>query len=262
MKLMLSDPIPALPGKPHWAWYQRTIEAVARPGTIVDLTHLPEGYFRMLTGAYAAAYNAIGMIQNAYRAERGGYDAFLIGCTDDLGLRAARALLSIPVLAPTESAVHLASMLGNKFSIIAFRPESCGIVKNQIDEYRLGDKLASVRCPPAFTEQSSFELMFGGGEGQRKFVELVTEEMSKAVKEDGAEALIVGCTIGAALLTMHGVHDIDGAPVIDPVAAEIKMAETLVDLRTVYGTGVCKASIYAGPLPGWEKEVPIKVEQG
>ena len=261
MKLMLSDPIPALPGEPHWAWYQKTVDAVARPGTTVDLTHLPEGYFSMPTGAYAVAYNAIGMIQNAYRAEKEGYDAFLIGCTADLGLRAARALLSIPVLAPTESAAHLASMLGSKFSIIAFRPGSRGIVENQIRGYGLGDKLASVRCHPAFIEQSSFELMFGGEEGQKKFVELVTEEMSKAVKEDGAEALILGCTIGAAVLTMHGIHSVDGAPVIDSIAVEIKMAETLVDLRRAYGTSVCKASIYEAPPPGWEKEAPIKVEQ-
>jgi len=261
MKLMLSDPIPALPGEPHWAWYQKTIEAVARPGTTVDLTHLPEGYFSMPTGEYAAAYNAIGMIQNAYIAEKKGYDAFLIGCTSDPGLQAARALLSIPVLAAMESAAHLASMLGNKFSIIAFRPGARGIIENLIRGYRLGDKLASVRCHPAFTEQSSFDMMFGGDEEQRKFVELVIAEMRKAVKEDGAEALILGCTISATVLTMHGIHEIDGAPVIDSIAAEIKMAETLVDLHKVHGIGVCKASIYEAPLPGWEKEVPIKVEQ-
>ena len=262
MKLMLSDPIPALPGRPHWAWYQKTIGAVARPGTIVDLTHLPEGYFSMPTGAYAAAYNAIGMVQNAYRAEKRGYDAFLIGCAADPGLRAARSLLSIPVLAPTESAAHLASMLGNKFSVIAFRPGLCGIFENQIREYGLRDKLASVRCPPAFIGQSSFDLIFGGKEGQKKFVEQAIAEMSKAVKEDGAEALILGCTIGAAVLTMHGIHSVDGAPVIDSIAVEIKMAETLVDLRRAYGTSVCKASIYEAPLPGWEREVPIKVDQG
>ena len=262
MKLMLSDPIPALPGKPHWAWYQKTIDAVARPGTTVDLTHLPEGYFSMPTGEYAAAYNAIGMIQNAYIAEKRGYDAFLIGCTSDPGLRAARALVSIPVLAAMESAAHLASMLGNKFSIIAFRPGSRGILENLIRGYGLGDKLASVRCHPAFIEQSSFEMMFGGEAGQKKFIELVTAEMSQAVKEDGAEAFILGCTIAATVLTMHGIHDVDGAPVIDSIAAEIKMAETLVDLRRAYGTGVCKTSIYEAPLPGWEKEMPIKVEPG
>lgn len=260
MKLMLSDPIPGLPGNPHWAWYQKTVDAVARPGTTVDFAYLPEGYFRMPTGAYAAAYNAIGMVQNAYRAEKGGYDGFLIGCATDPGLREARALLSIPVLAPTESAAHLASMVGNKFSIMAFRPGSRGIFESQIHGYGLRDKLVSVRCHQAFIEQSSFELIFGGDEGQQKFVELVTDEMRRAVREDGAEALIVACTIGITVLAMHGVHQVDGAPVIDSVAAQIKMAETFVDLRKVYRTGVCKASIYSPPLPGWEKEVPIKLD--
>lgn len=260
MKLILSDPAPALPGKPHWPWYQKIIDAVARSGTTVDLAHLPEGYFSMPIGTYEEAYNAIGMVQTAYRAEKKGYDAFLIGCALDPGLRAARAMLSIPVLAPTESAAHLASMLGNKFSIIVFEPGLRVILENKIREYGLGDKLASVRCHPEFIEQPSFELMFGGEEGQKKFIELATAEMSRAVKEDGAEALILGCIISSTVLKMHGVYEIDGAPVIDSVAAEIKMAEILVDLRRVYGTGVCKGSIYAGPLPGWEKEVPIKVD--
>lgn len=260
MKLMLSDPIPAMPGNPHWPWYKKTVDAVARPGTTVDFVSLPDGYFSLPIGAYAFSYNAIGMVQNAYRAERKGYDAFLIGCAGDPGLKEARGLLNIPVVAPTESAAHLASMLGNRFSIIAFDPGAYARFESLIREYGLGNKLAGVRCHPAFIQQSYFSLMFSGDEGQKKFVELVTEEMSKAVREDGAEALILGCTISSTVLTMHGIHEVDGAPILDSVAVEIKTAETLVDLRRVYGTGVSKASIYDTPRPGWEKEVPIKVD--
>lgn len=98
MRLMLSEGIPASTKMSHWVWYQKTVEVVARPGTRVDFTFLPKGYFSMPTGAYAAAYNAIGVVKNAYIAAKRGYDAFLIGVAADIGLREARALLNIPVL--------------------------------------------------------------------------------------------------------------------------------------------------------------------
>ena len=100
-----------------------------------------------------------------------------------------------------------------------------------------------------------FGLMFGGEKGRKQFIELAIEEMEKAVKEDGAEAILVTCAISAAVLTMHGVQDIDGARVINSVTAAIKLAEILVDWRQSQGMSVSKRSIYAPLLsdPGKEK---------
>jgi len=100
-------------------------------------------------------------------------------------------------------------------------------------------------------------MMFGGEAGETKLVKLVTDEMARVMRENGAEVFIVGCTVAATVLTMQGVNEVNGAPVIDPIAATIKMAETLVELKRGYGIGVCKASIYYPPRSGWEQEVPI-----
>ena len=108
------------------------------------------------------------------------------------------------------------------------------------------------------TKAMAFEMMFG--KEQDKFVDLMTQEMTRAIKEDGAEVLIAGCTVAATVLTMQGVYKVDGAPIIDVIAAEIKMAEIMVDLKRAYGIGVCKASIYYPPPAGWEREIPIMVD--
>jgi len=264
MKLMFSEPFAPGSGMgldgPYVAWYRQVADTVANPGTTLDFTILSEEYFASPVGPYTITYNAIGIVQNAYRAEKNGYDAFIIGCAMDAGLQEARGLVNIPVVAATESASHLASILGNKFSIITLEPSGVKQLKNIVQSYGLGDKLASVRFPSSFIEHEPYELMSGGEEGERKFVEIATAEMSKAVAEDGAEALILGCTCGGSLLTVRGIFNIDGAPVIDPVVAVIKTAETLVELQKACGISVCKASIYGAPLPGWEKEVPIKVD--
>ena len=59
---------------------------------------------------------------------------------------------------------------------------------------------------------------------------------------------------------MQRVYQVDGVPVIDPLAAQIKMAETLSDFQRAYGTGVCRASIYHSPHKGWEEEIPIETD--
>ena len=53
------------------------------------------------------------------QAERDGYDAAVIGCFYDTGLRPARELVRrLAVAAPCESACHIASTLGSSFSVI------------------------------------------------------------------------------------------------------------------------------------------------
>jgi Asp/Glu/hydantoin racemase len=84
--------------------------------------------------------------------------------------------------------------------------------------------------------------------------------MAKAANEDGAEALFVSCVVTSAFLSMQGVREVSGTPVIDPVAASLKLTETLVDLKRAYGTGVCRRSIYTALVPGWEKQIPIIVD--
>ena len=255
---MLCEPIPGNPS-PFWDSFQKTVGAVARPGTIVDIVMLKEGYTDS-TAPYTLFYNAKGQVERAYEAEKKGYDAFMIGCAFDPGLKECRSVVNIPVVAPLESAALLAYTLGNKFSVISLDPSWVQLTVNTIQSYGLRDKLASVRCPKGLTFHDAFKKMFAGEEGQAKVVDLLVEEMSKAVQEDSAEVLLVGCSIGSTVLAMHQVYQVDGVPVIDPFAAQIKMAETLSDFQKAYGTGVCKASIYHSPPTGWKEDIPIEVD--
>jgi allantoin racemase len=103
--------------------------------------------------------------------------------------------------------------------------------------------------------------MMGEGEkGQKKVVEMLTSEMRRAVLEDRAEVVWVSCVPSSTCVAMHGVHEVEGAPVVNLFAAGLKLAETLVSLKKAYGTVVCKRSIYLGPAPGWEQEIPIPVD--
>jgi allantoin racemase len=59
---------------------------------------------------------------------------------------------------------------------------------------------------------------------------------------------------------MHGIYEVEGAPVISMYGAALKMAESLVNFQRAFGTVVCKRSIFLGPPAGWEKEIPIQID--
>jgi allantoin racemase len=170
-----------------------------------------------------------------------------------MGLKECRALANIPVVAPTEASSLLAATLGEKFSVIDLQTFTKPVIEAAIRNAGVLSKLASIRSPEGLNAGKAFQMTFGGEAD--KLIELLTGEMKKAVKEDGAEALFVSCIVTSALVSEKGIREVAGAPVIDILAASLKMAEALVDLKRVYGIGVNRSSIYLSPSPGWEKQV-------
>ncbi len=58
------------------------------------------------------------LLQEAIRAEREGYDAFVVYCFSDLAITALRENVDIPVIGPGECALAAADILSNKFCVI------------------------------------------------------------------------------------------------------------------------------------------------
>lgn len=164
-----------------------------------------------------------GIVAEAIAAERSGADAVIIDCMGDPGLKAVREVVSIPVLGPSETAMHLAAMLGHRFSIVTVLDSVVPMIENLATLYGMAGKLASVRAidiPVLELESDPARL---------------TEELARAslaaVESDGAHAIVLGCTgflgcaeaIGSAL-TARG-HDL---PVVDPIPATVCTAQAIV----------------------------------
>jgi allantoin racemase len=257
-KLMLSEPVFGEGPRQHWEWLNKILEAVGAAGTTVDYVNLKQGYKVMRT--YTRTYNSLGIVQRAYEAEKKGYDGFIIGCASDLGLKEARSMVNIPVVGSTEATTLLACSLGNKFTVITTDPTACGRAENLVRSYGLGDRLASVRCPEGLTSHKNFAMMAEGPGQQKKVIEMLTAAMAAAINKEGAEAVYVSCLPTSAMLAMHGVYEVEGAPVVNMFTAALKQAEGLVALRRAFGTVVCKRGVFLGPHAGWEKEIPIQVD--
>ena len=121
-------------------------------------------------------------IKKAIEAEKSGVDAIIIDCMGDPGLNACREAVSIPVIGPCQTAAHVASMLGGKFSFITVLDRLRPMISHIMSGYGLSSSYASfeaVNVPVLDIENSMDELMTG-----------LIDKSIKAVVEDHAGAIV------------------------------------------------------------------------
>jgi len=178
------------------------------------------------------------LVHTIVEAEHQGYDAAVIGCFYDFGMEEGRELTEqLVVTAPCESSVLLAASLGHTFSIIVGRRKWIPQMRSNVVRYGLESRLASFRTIDLWVPQYHAD----EAETARRF----REQAHKAVHEDGAEVIILGCTASAGFY--RELQDELGVPVIDSAIAAIKRAEHLVDLRDRFGWSHSKIGGYESP---------------
>lgn len=176
------------------------------------------------------------ILEIAVRAEEEGFDAVIIGCFYDPGLREARELVSIPVVGVGEATMHLASILSSRFSVIVGRRKWISKMADNARLYGVDSKIASWRVLDlSVPEMADVERTKRGA----------IYEARKAVEMDLADAVILGCT---ALTGMgEEIQTAIGVPVLDPVIVGLKFAEMLADLWRKTKTSHGKKYDYEAP---------------
>ncbi len=196
-----------------------------RTGTQVDLVSLPADRPRHLEYHAYEALVVADIMRLTYDAAN-QYDAVVIGCFYDVGLREAREVSGHAVVtAPCQSATAIASNLGNTFSVLVGRRKWVPKMSQNVREYGHGHRMVSMR--PLDLGVHDFQ-----ADPDRTCDRLLTEGR-KAIQEDGAEVIILGCT------AEYGFHEKMqcelGVPVIDAVLAPFKYAEFLAELAERFG---------------------------
>ena len=160
-------------------------------------------------------------------------DAYVIACFDDTGLDAARCAAEAPVIGIGEAAFHLASLVAGKFSVVTTLARSVPAIEHNLAKYGLASRCARVRS----SEVAVLDLEMPDSNARHK----ISDEIARAISEDGAEAIVLGCA-GMADLA-HSLSQEHGVPVLDGVACAVTLAESLfkVGLRT------SKVGGYAAP---------------
>ena len=205
--------------------------AAALPSTEIVAVN-PDAGPPSIEGYYDEVFAIPGLIGEMRRA--GPVDATIIACFDDTGLEAARSFSAAPVIGIGEAAFHMASLIAGKFSVVTTLSRSVPAIEHNLVRYGLASRCARVRA----AEVAVLELEIPGSAARGR----ISREIDRAIQEDAAEAIVLGCAgmadLAAALGREHGL------PVIDGVAAAVKLAEALVGL----GLKTSKLGGYAAPL--------------
>ena len=233
--------------------FQELLEEAASPDTHIHVRHTqamagsrrtpflpehPEEYYSAL-------------LRSVRLAEEDGFDAVMLGCASEPGLRAARNAASIPIVGPLGAALHVGSLLGRRLSIlcpahgghrarpVAWHEESLRMygVSSDLVTFSLVD----VQKPNPLWIDSC--VATGDLEGlRRRMMEIYcasirddgVNQARRAVTEHRAEAVFFACTLWAGLLGPVGAAV--NVPVLDPVMTLLKATEAAVS-----AAGFCKA---------------------
>lgn len=212
-------------------------ERVKRPDTEVEVRSLARGPHHLEYHAYEAAV-VPDILATVVQAERDGFDVAVIGCFYDTGLRAAREVATeIAVAAPCESALHIASTLGDGFSVVVGRRKWIPEMRDNVLRYGYRDRLASFRAVELGVHdfQTDPELTYAR----------LKAAATDAIAHDGAEVIVLGCTAEFGFFTE--IQEMLGVPVVDATVGPFKYAELLGELAASCGWRPSKVGGYAAP---------------
>jgi allantoin racemase len=173
------------------------------------------------------------------QAENDGVDAVVLDCMVDPVLRAARETVKIPVLAPGQSGLTVASLLGARIAVIGMK-NGQQVLEEHIRAYSFSHRVCSmhvVDAPPA-------DLI----ESQPYCLDIINREIDAAIAQHRAEVILFGCT------AMSGyIDDLKakyGLPIIEPMACAINMAITLVHMGLSHSKFCYESLPKRGTAPG------------
>lgn len=172
------------------------------------------------------------------------HDAIVLLGGGDPGFTEAREIgqrHGVAITACAHAQMTVASMLGNKFSVIDVSEAHNMHMYNQVVQYRFTDKCASIRSinaplprpanPTARNVQAERAVLHAGGTSA--LLDAAVTEAVAAIEEDGAESIILGCS---AIYWMQPhlqrrLHDMGWeVPVLEGYRAAIEMAKLLANL--------------------------------
>jgi len=213
------------------------LETAKHPETQVDVVSLERGPMHLEYHYYEALVIA-DTLHTVRKAELDGYDAAVIGCFYDPGLLEAREITEkLVVTAPAEAAMHIATTLGHSFSILVGRRKWIPKMHENVVKYGFSEKLAS------------FKSLDMGVYDFQKDPALTAQRMRDAAREavevDGAEVIILGCTIEFGFY--KELQKELGVPVIDAILAPFKYAEFLSELKERFAWTHSKIYGYESP---------------
>ncbi len=235
-----------------WDEYGRTLEnqckVIASPGVEIYVTGIPVMVRDIENWRHLQYFQNIQTLKNMKIAQAQGFDAFIIGCTLDVGLFEGRSMLNIPVIGISESAYHLAMQLGRKFAVITSSPAFPEVYAEQVTRYGVASRYIDRPYIINASEEDIARALVNPNEMINRF----KEQAQKAI-DDGASVIIPAPAFLSALATKAKLSEFNGAVILDTVSIALKQAEMMVSLAKVNIHPSRQIGVFCQPELNFEK---------
>ncbi|ATW24642.1 aspartate/glutamate racemase family protein [Candidatus Formimonas warabiya] len=213
------------------------LKKITGNGDAIEYFHLDRGPLH-LEYRYYESVIIPDLLHLIKKLDDNNYDACVIGCFYDPGLYAAREIVKRAVVtAPAESSFSLATLLGHKFSVLVGREKHIPRMMENIQYYGYKERLAS------FKSLNLGVLDFHADEA--KTIGMLKQKAKEAVEVDGAEVIILGCTMQVGFY--EELQKYLDVPVIDPVIAAVKYAGYLREMRDRFNWKTSRVKTFEAP---------------
>lgn len=196
-------------------------EALLAPGAELAAVTAPYGVPYIATREHLALAGvaALAAYHKALAAQ--DYDVVLLGCFGDPGLAAIRNAATCPVVTLADAACGVAAAIAKRFSVVTAGSNWLPILKELFESLGYGMRIASIHALPV-----------GGDDvaaAPDAALEPLAERVAACVREDGADAVILGGAglAGIARRLAPGCP----VPLIDSVAAGVCYAQALARMQ-------------------------------
>ena len=210
--------------RPYYDSLVRHAQRVSRPDTVVDFPNLGKNYpgaGRSRTHLHFVAHETI---KSAMRAEAEGYDVFVTQCLD-LGFHELREMVNIPVVFMAQATLAYYSQLAPNFAFLVNSERLYHYFQEMADRYRIRERMVPGGYVSfAFTDYANLW-------GQPQPFAEAFMKVAKDLAGRGAASFFPAGLYLSQWLIDQGIREVNGALVMDPLAAAIKTAETMVDLQ-------------------------------
>lgn len=230
----------------------KNAEMVKDKDTEVSLRLLKRGLTSVTEFAYSYLHylNDREVFEAVLQAERDGFDAVIVYCFSDPALDEMRQALNIPVIGLGHSSMLLASIMGDKFGLIGMSPASLARNEQLARKYGFAEKIILPIRPLPTSLEDQAKMIMDATAGLDDF-----KRVADYYLEQGAEVLVPACGgLNLALRFCPGCPDMPegfthykGVPIVDCLAAAIKMAEMMISLKQAGSPWISRRGIYAQP---------------
>lgn len=215
MKIQIINPNASVPMTQAIA---RAARRVAGVGTEILASGTASGP-ASIESAFDEALALPGLLHAVAQGRSQGVQGHVIACFGDPGLAAAREVADAPVLGIAQAAMHAASLLSERFSVVTTLQRTVSSAERLAGLYGFGRQCRGVHATglPVLALEAAM--------ADAAIYVKVRDVAQAALEKDGSGALVLGCA-GMAPLCERLATDLR-VPVVDGVGMAVKLAEAL-----------------------------------